>query len=220
MEKIKILLADDHQMILDGLIAMLQSEGETIEIVGQVKNGLEVLNSIDSNKVIDLVVLDINMPELDGIETTKKIKSNYPEVKVLILSMYNRIEFVKNLLESGADGYILKNAGKKVLIAAIHALSRGEPYYSADITQTIMQSYQKTMHFDHSIYSDLTDREKQVIELIALEKTTQQIADELCLSTHTIDTHRKNVLSKLEVSNAAGIVKYAIQSGILKGFDL
>ena len=219
MGMIKVLLADDHQMILDGLAAMLETE-EQIEIIGQVQDGQSVLEKIGGAVEIDVVIMDINMPKLDGIETTKIIKSTYPEVKVLVLSMYNRSEFVKNLLESGTDGYILKNAGKKVLISAIQAVSRGEPYYSAEITQTIMRSYQKTRFFNPSIYAELSNREKEVIRLIASEKTTQEIADELCLSTHTIDTHRKNILAKLDVKNATGIVKYALQSGIVKGFDL
>lgn len=219
MDKIRIVLADDHQMILEGLQAMLNGEDE-IEVIEEARDGVEVIELVQSNREIDVVVLDINMPRLDGIETTKRIKAAYPEIKVLILSMYNRVEFVKNLLESGTDGYILKNSGKQVLITALKSLARGEPYYSAEITQTIMKSYQRTRTFDHSVYAELSDREKEVIIGIALEKTTQEIAEMLCLSKHTIDTHRKNVLSKLDVKNAAGIVKYAIQSGLVKDFDL
>lgn len=218
-EEVKILLADDHQMVLDGLVSMLDSE-KKIEIVGLAKNGVEVLDKIEVLTEVDIVLMDLNMPKLDGIETTKKIKDVHPEIAVLIVSMYNRQEFVKNLLDSGIDGYIMKNSGKKVLLEAIETLMKEEPFYGPEITKTIMKGYQKTRIFDPDVYSEISNREKDVIRLIASEMTTNEIADKLFISPHTVDTHRKNILSKLDVKNAAGIVKFAIQTGIVKDFDL
>ncbi len=218
-EKIKVLLADDHEIILDGLKLILQQD-QDVEIVGEAFDGEQVISELKRIPELDIVILDINMPKKDGIEVTKEIKAIYPEVKILILSMYNRKEFVKSLVEAGTDGYILKNAGKTELLKAIHSLAKGEPYYGAEITKTIMKGYQKSKIFDNPMDVNLSEREKEIVVLIANELTTHEIADKLFLSTHTIDTHRKNIMSKLDVKNAAGIVKFALQTGIIKGFDL
>lgn len=219
LEKIKVLLADDHELILDGLRLILEQQ-ENIEIVGEVYDGDEVLTMLKKLPELDLVILDINMPKKDGIEVTKQIKATYPEVKVLVLSMYNRKEFVKNLVEAGTDGYILKNAGKSELLKAVTSLAHGEPYYGAEVTKTIMKAYQKSKVFDNPMDVNLSAREKDVVKLIANECTTQEIAEKLFISPYTVDTHRKNIFSKLDVKNTAGIVKYALQTGIIKGFDL
>ncbi|MEQ9300908.1 MAG: response regulator transcription factor [Cyclobacteriaceae bacterium] len=218
-KSIKVLLADDHEMILDGLKLILEQQDD-IEVVGEAYDGEEVLSMVRRLPELDIVILDINMPKKDGIEVTKEIKSTYPEVKVLILSMYNRKEFVKNLVEAGTDGYILKNAGKSELLRAIQALVQGEPYYGPEITKTMMKTYQKSKVFDNPMDVNLSEREKEVVRLIANEASTAEIADKLFISPHTVDSHRKNILSKLDVKNTAGVVKYALQTGIIKGFDL
>lgn len=220
MEVIKVLLADDHELILEGL-KLLLAQDERVEIVGEAYDGQEVLDKLMGIPELDIVILDINMPKKDGIEVTKEIKATYPEIKVLILSMYNRKEFVRKLVEAGTDGYILKNAGKAELLKAITALAKGEPYYGQEITQTMMKAYQKSKIFDNPMDVNLSVREKEIVALIANEEaTTAEIAEKLFISPHTVDTHRKNILSKLGVKNTAGIVKYAIQTGIIKGFDL
>ena len=219
MSKIKVLLADDHDMIIEGLTAMLEHVDD-IEIVGIAHNGNEVLDIVRSLQELDVVVMDINMPELDGIETTKMVKEKHPEISILILTMYNRQEFVKNLLASGIDGYIMKNSGKKVLLEAIRSLHSGEPYYGSEITKTIMKGYQKNRVFNLDVFNELSDREKDVMRLIVKEMTSTEIAEALFISTHTVDTHRKNILSKLNVKNVAGLVRFALQTGIVKDFDL
>ena len=219
MDKINILLADDHNMIIEGLTAMLEPE-EDINIVGVAHNGNEVFEKVSALSELDLVVMDINMPELDGIETTLILKERYPEINVLILTMYNRQEFVKNLLDSGIDGYIMKNSGKKVLLEAVRSLHQGEPFYGPEITKTIMKGYQKNRIYSIDVYNELSEREKDVMRLIVGELTSVEIADRLFISTHTVDSHRKNILSKLDVKNVAGLVKFALQMGIVKDFDL
>ncbi len=220
MDVIKVLLADDHELILEGLKLIL-AQDERVEIVGEAFNGQEVLDKLQRISELDIVILDINMPQKDGIEVTKEIKATYPEVKVLILSMYNRKEFVRKLVEAGTDGYILKNAGKAELLKAITSLAKGEPFYGQEITQTMMKAYQKSKIFDNPMDVNLSAREKEIVALIANEEaTTAEIAEKLFISPHTVDTHRKNILAKLGVKNTAGIVKYAIQTGIIKGFDL
>ena len=218
-ETIKILLADDHELILDGLKLIL-SQDERFEVVGEANDGEEVMRKIKFVSELDIVVLDINMPGKDGIQLTREIKSTYPEIKVLILSMYNRKEFVKNLVDAGIDGYILKNSGKVELIKALETLADGDPYYGEEITKTIMKSYQKRKVFDNPIDVELSEREKEIVALIANEMTTVEIAEKLFISTFTVDTHRKNILSKLDVKNVAGIMKFALQTGIIKGFDI
>ena len=217
--KINVLLADDHELVLDGLKLIL-SQRDDIEVVGEAHDGETILYLLTKIPELDVVVLDINMPKKDGIQVTKEIKERYPEVKVLILSMYNRKEFVKNLIDAGIDGYILKNAGKMELLKAIDTLVTGEPYYGDEITKTIMKSYQKNKVFDNPSDVALSEREKEIVALIANENTTQEIAEKLFISPYTVDTHRKNILSKLDVKNAAGIMKFALQTGIIKGFDL
>lgn len=218
MDKIKILIADDHQMILDGLHLLIEQD-ERFEIIAEALNGNDVIEKARKAQELDIIVLDINMPEKDGIEVTRELKAVFPEIKILIVTMYNRKEFVKNLMEIGVDGYILKNSGRNELLHAIESLSKGEPYYGKEITKTIMKSYQKERIFDSPLDIDITKREKDIIRLIAEGFSTAEIGDKLFLSHHTVNTHRKNILNKLNVKNSAGVIRFGIQTGIVKGFD-
>lgn len=218
MDKIKILIADDHQMILDGLRLLLSQE-DGFEVIGEALNGEEVIEKTKRAQELDIIVLDINMPEKDGIEVTKELKATFPEIKILIVTMYNRPEFIKNLMETGVDGYILKNSGKDELIRAVKSLSKGEPYYGKEITKTIMKSYQKNRIFDSPLEIEISEREKDIIRLIADGLSTAEIGEKLFLSPHTINSHRKNILNKLNVKNSAGVIRFGIQTGIVKAFD-
>ena len=218
MDKVKLLIADDHEMIRDGLRVLLNQTGQ-FDIVAEASNGREVIEVIKKIDELDIIVLDINMPDKDGIEVTTELKKTYPEIKILIVTMYNRKEFIKSLMEIGVDGYILKNSGKDELVAALNSLNRGEPYYGAEITKTVMKSYQKQRVFDSPLDIEMSEREKETIRLIADGLSTHEIGEKLFLSTHTINTHRKNILNKLNVKNSAGVIRYGIQTGIVKGFD-
>ncbi len=219
MDNIKILIADDHQIILDGLRLLLNQE-EGIKVIAEVTDGEQVINEARKAQELDVILLDINMPKLDGIEVTRLLKTEFPEISILIMTMYNRKEFIRSLIEVGVDGYILKNSGKKELLSALQALSKGEPYFGKEITRTIMKSYQKSRVFDNPMEIELTSREKEIIQLIGDGLNTAEIGEKLFLSTHTINTHRKNILSKLNVKNSVGVIRFGIQTGIIKGFDL
>lgn len=210
---INIIIADDHQMFIDGIKSLLERQ-QDIVIVGEALNGTDLMTILRQVKA-DIVLMDIKMPGMDGVEATRQIRKEHMDVKVLALTMYNTREFVASLLGAGASGYILKNTGKQELLAAIHALKNGSTYFSEAVTKQIMESMQgkRSSVFDGMI--ELTAREKEVLKLIAQEFTSQEIAGKLFLSINTIETHRKNLLSKLNLKNTAGLVKYAMQHGIL-----
>lgn len=209
---IKIAIADDHQMMIDGIKSLLKQE-KNMTVIGEALNGEELLKVIEKKKA-DVVLMDVRMPVMDGIEATQLITQRFPDVKVLMLTMYNSREYIEKLIKSGAAGYILKNTGKQELISAIETIYRGEHYYSREVTERFMESFQKQKKVYSDIPIELTGREKDVLKLIAQEFTTQEIADKLFISHHTVETHRKNLISKLNVRNTAGLVKYAIQNDL------
>lgn len=219
VDRIKILVADDHQIIIDGVKLMLSNEDD-FEVVAEALDGEEALRITKTIAELDLIILDINMPKKDGIAVASELKAEFPEVKILILSTYNQPEFIKNLIAIGVDGYLLKNTGQAELFKAIRSLMKGEPYYGKEITKTVIKSFQKNKVFDSPLDIEVSEREKDVIRLIAEGLNTSEMADKLCISTHTIDSHRKNILSKLEVKNSAGVIRFGIQTGIVKGFDM
>jgi DNA-binding NarL/FixJ family response regulator len=200
-------------MFIDGIKALLRNEKE-IQIVGEALNGTEALQLLE-NIVANIVIMDVNMPGMDGIEATKKITAIYPGVKILMLTMYNKHEFIAELMNAGASGYLLKNTGKKELIEAINTVYAGKIYYSSDVTETILQNFTKSPAEQKIEAVQLTQREKEVLKLIALEYSTPEIAKELCISANTVETHRKNLISKLKVKNLAGLVKFALQTGLI-----
>lgn len=208
---INLLIADDHQVVIDGLRSLLSLEAD-FNVVGEALNGKMVLEGLKDQKV-DVVLLDINMPVMDGIETAKFMREHYPDVKILILTMYNKPEFIRNILEAGASGYMLKNAGKEELIDAIRKVERGEDYFSISVTKTMMESFKSGSDSNKVV---LTKRERGVLTLIAEGDKTSEIAEKLLISTHTVDTHRYNLLSKLNIKNTAGLVRYAIKNGFTK----
>ena len=210
---IRIIIADDHQMFIDGAKALLRNERE-IKIVGEALNGVQLLSLLEKEST-DIVLLDVNMPEMDGIEATAKIRAAFPDIKIIMLTMYNNHEFILSLMNAGASGYVLKNTGKKELLEAIKTVHEGKIYYSKDVTETILQNFSKPPAEQKLEAVQLTEREKEVLKLIALEYTTPEIAEKLFISTNTVETHRKNLMSKLKVKNIAGLVKFALQTGLI-----
>lgn len=205
---IKVLIADDHEVIVEGFKALLTNDRD-LKIVGHALNGKQVLEKLATESV-DVVLLDINMPEMDGIEATQAIRKRYPDVKILIVSMYNKPEFIRNLIETGAHGYVLKNTPKENLIEAIKRIYAGEEHFSTEVEETIKESLKMKGHTGPTY---LTDRERDVIRLLADGYTTSEIAEKLYLSRHTVDTHRKNLLTKLGQKNIASLIKYAVEKG-------
>ena len=212
MNKIKTIIADDHTMFLQGIDSMLKNEN-SIEIVGKATNGQEVL-AILENKMTNVVVLDISMPKMDGIELTKALKQKYPEIKILILSTHSNSQMIAKLIRIGANGYLLKNAEKNELLEAIHTVSQGNQYFSKEVKE-IYNEFSLKLNQNSITTTQLSSREEEVIKLISQGLTTQEIGDKLFISLNTVNTHRRNLLSKLNAKNTAGLVKYAIENGFL-----
>jgi len=210
---IKIIIADDHLMFIDGIKAILANEQE-VKIVDHALNGVEVLSLLERGEV-DIVLMDVNMPVMDGIETTKQVRLKYPKVKIIMLTMHNNREFIYGLIHAGASGYILKNTGKEELMDAIRSVYKGKTFYSEDVKETIMQNISQKPAEQKIEAAHLTDREKEVLKLIAMEHNTNEIAEKLFISINTVETHRKNLLSKLNAKNIAGLVKFALQTGLI-----
>jgi DNA-binding NarL/FixJ family response regulator len=216
MDKIKILLADDHQMFLDGLCALL-SQIVYVEIVATVNNGAQLLEKLKTIKG-DLVIADLHMPVIDGLEATKMIREHYPSVKVLGLTMDNELETIQAMLEAGASGYILKNTGKAELELAILQVMKGENYLSQSISAQLAQSLfqkKKAVPEETSELEMLTERETEILKMIALENSNVEIAEKLFISPKTVETHRKNLMKKIGVRNSLGIYKFALKHKLI-----
>ena len=188
-----------------------------IRCVAEAKTGTQVLQLLKENEV-DLILMDINMPELNGIETCKLVKKDYPGIKILALSMFKEASMIKLMLENGASGYLLKNAGQDEVLEAIRKVHLGQEYYSFDVLQTVMRSLTKKGEENKSkpFIPSLTRREKQVLQLIVDEYTTAEIADKLFISFGTVETHRRNLLMKLDARNTAGLVRMALEYKLLE----
>lgn len=212
MEKIKIIIADDHTMFLQGIVSLLESE-ENIAILGKAENGNEVFKIME-NSIPDIILLDISMPEMDGIEVSKIVKQKYPLVKILIVSTHSNTQMIAKLIRIGIDGYLLKNAEKKELLHAIQTIQNGAVYFCKEAAEKNDENNSK-MKSEILQITELSSREKEILVLIAQEFTGNEIAEKTNISLNTVNTHRRNLLSKLNVKNTAGLVKYAIEYGLL-----
>jgi DNA-binding NarL/FixJ family response regulator len=208
---IKVLLADDHQIVLDGLKVLLQEESH-IDLVGEANTGKQALQIMET-KPVDIAVLDVEMPEMDGIDTSIAIQNQFPNTKILILTMYNDQAFIRKLIEIGASGYILKNKGKEELVEAINDISEGKTYFGREVTNTLISGIQTIVKNKPEKDVPLTKREVDVIKLIADGKSTPQIADELFIAHSTVETHRRNLIDKTGVPNSKLLMKWAIKHG-------
>ncbi len=211
MEKtINIFLVDDHQMFLDGLESLL-NDVEHFTIIGKAHNGKEGLSLID--KSVEVVLMDISMPEIDGIELNRLIKLKFPQINTIAISMHNDAKILDKLIKANINGYLLKNAEKSELIKAINTVVKGENYFSEEVRKTYNDSlFKRDNNQDQT--PELSKREIEVLGEIVNELTTKEIATKLFISQHTVESHRKNMLSKLGVRNTAGLVKYAIEKDL------
>ena len=206
-----LLLADDQSIILDGLEALLEHDDE-VEVVGRASNGRE---AVERSKELmpDVVLMDISMPEMDGIEATKALLACCKDTRVLVLSMYDHKDLVHEIMQAGASGYVLKNVGKDELCRALRVVAAGQRYLNREIQELLDKDIHRKERMGEVGYQALTKREKEVVKLICMDCTTQEIATALFLSPQTIDTHRKNILHKLGLRNSAGLVRYAKERG-------
>ena len=210
---VKILLADDHKIVRDGLRDLL-SRQTNIQVVGEADNGRITVQSV--RKLIpDLVIMDIAMPELNGIEATRQIKSINPDTKIIALSMHSDRRFISEIFKAGASAYLLKESAFEELVKAIRSVMRNQTYLSPQIASQVLKDYLKLSDSDNtSVFSILSPREREVLQLLAEGKSTKEIADNLNVSVKTIETHRQQIMEKLNIHNIAELTKYAIREGL------
>ncbi len=204
---IQILLADDHQVFREG-IASFFTEPNEYKIVGHASNGKEVLGIL-KEQTVDVVIMDISMPELDGISAAEIIKRDHSQVKIIMLTMHETQVYIRKLLEVGVDGYLLKTTSKSELFTAIDQVLAGKKFYGGDVQQIFMNSFNSD-----KVVSEikLTRREKEILELICNELSTNEIAEKLFISAYTVESHRKNLMSKTGSKNVVGLVKFAMEN--------
>jgi len=210
---IRVLLVDDHQLILDGLKSLLKNT-DNLVVAGEANNGREALRLLDILNV-DVVLMDIDMPVMNGIDALKEIKRIKSQTKVIILSMHNESGMIRNLLGLGADGYLLKSTSQDELIRAITKVAQGEKYFSADVTLSLLNPSPSSSPNSKPQSEILTIREEEILKLIAEGFSNKEIGEKLFISHRTVDTHRTNLMKKLNASNIAGLISYAIKSGLI-----
>ncbi len=217
MKTTKILIVDDHEVVRDGLKNILTSL-DNISIAGEAGNGEDAVKMYSTLKP-DLVIMDISMPGMNGIEATRVIKEKDPDARILILTMHDNQEYLNQIIRSGAKGFILKNTDKEELLDAVRTVASGDNFFSKDISKLIIDNYirtaKETEKSDAYKEVPLTKREIEILKLIASGYSNQEIANILYISYNTVDTHRKNIMHKLSIKNTAGLVRYAIEKGLI-----
>jgi DNA-binding NarL/FixJ family response regulator len=215
MEQIRILLSDDHNILRDGMRLLLERQPGFV-VVAEASDGRETLDLVQNHQP-DVVVMDIAMPNMNGIEATRRITEKYPRMGVVILSMHYDESYVIRSLKAGARAYLLKDAMKSELIAAIHAVAEGRSFFSPKISRILQEDYVQALGrkgADDS-YELLTDREREILQLVAEGKTNKEIANTLALSLYTVDTHRTHILQKLNLHSVPEVILYAVRKGII-----
>ncbi len=210
--KSNLIIVDDHKMFLEGLVFILENK---YNIVFTSKSGdgvIKYLNQKPDSKT-DLIITDVSMPGIDGIALSEIVKKKFPEIKLLVLSMHHKPSIVNKLIENQVDGYLLKDSAKNELITAIDTILKGENFFSEKVKKAYSES---VFSKEKDILKIISDKEKKILTLIAMEHTTKEISDILFLSKYTIDSYRKNLISKLNVRNIAGLTKVAIKLGLVE----
>jgi two-component system response regulator NreC len=210
---IRILLADDHKILREGLVALLEKQPD-LKILGEAEDGRSAVR-MAIEMLPDVVIMDINMPDLNGVEATRQIMKELPKVKVIALSVHSNKHLVKGMLQAGASGYLLKYSSSEELIKAIHSVRNNQIYLSPKITGIVVEEYKSSASNSPSIFSVLTSREREILQLFAEGKNPREIAESLYLSLKTVGAHRRQIMNKLGVKTLAGLIKYALQEGDL-----
>lgn len=213
---LRLMLVDDHQMLIDGIKSLLRKERKKYQIDFEALGGQQALDILQTNAhLIDMVLTDISMPGIDGVALIKAIKKQYPHIKVLVLSMHCDREIVDEILMSEAEGYILKNTGKAELTHALDRIADNGTFYSKDVLSSMFQKV-KTERLIAADVKELSDRELEILRLIFEDKTSQEIADQLFISKRTVDTHRKNILSKTNTHTLVGLMRFALAHQLIQ----
>ena len=212
--KTRILLADDHELFTEGLRSLLNAQPD-MEVIGEARDGRAAVEQAAA-MTPDVVVMDLSMPGLNGIEATRRITADCPGVKVLCLSMHDESRFVEGALDAGASGYLLKDCALEELGRAIHTVIADQVYLSPGIAGTVVEAYKNgaSKRADSSVFSLLTEREREVLQLLAEGLPTREIAERLHVSAKTIGTHREHLMAKLDIHSVAGLTKYAIRENL------
>jgi len=227
MSAIRVLLVDDHAILREGIRYLLSASGE-VEVIGEAQDGVEALEMVERLKP-DAVLMDIAMPRMNGIEATAELKKRHPELPVLILSMYDSEEYVLPILRAGAAGYVLKRAAAQELVSALKAVTSGQVILHPDVARTVMDNLQnqgrsgaapvaadeRAVTGAHPQLEQLTDREREILTLIAQGLTNQQIGEKLFISIKTVQAHRANLMEKLDLHDAVELTKFAIKTGLI-----
>lgn len=214
MTTIKVLIADDHEILRYGISTYLQS-AEHIDIVGEASTGAECLQLFKETKP-DICVIDINMPEKDGIETAHNLREIDPDAKILVFSMFLDQKILNKVLKAGINGYLLKTTNKDDLLHGIESVIKGQQVFSEEISRMMTNSFiQKKNGQSPTKGNEITNRELEILQLIADGLTSQEIADQLYISPRTVDTHRSNIMKKLDINNTAGLVRYALENDLI-----
>jgi len=208
-KKIRVLLVDDHMLVLDGLQARLEME-DNIDIIATASNGLEALAKAAEAQP-DLVLMDVSMPVLNGLEATKRFKAEQPYVKILMLSMHHDKEYILSLIRSGANGYVLKDVSSEELVQAINTVHQGGTYFSSGASDSLFSQVPSPKQ-----YEELTKREIAVLKEVAAGLSNKEIAQSLNISVRTVETHRQNIKNKLDIHTSAGLIKYALEQQLIE----
>lgn len=220
MKPIRVLLADDHNLVRAGMSALLEHDPE-IEVVAEAQNGRQVRALIESRKP-DVVLMDISMPELNGLDATSQLLKEFPTLRVIILSMHATKGYVLQALRAGASGYLLKGAATPELALAVKAVARGETYLSSTVSKFVIEAFRRGASGEpenggtsNRVEAELTPRQREVLQLIAEGNSTKEIAEKLNISVKTAKTHRSELMRRLDIHEIAGLVRYAIQIGLV-----
>jgi len=215
MQKVRVLVVDDHTIVRDGICALLGLAGD-IEVVGEAANGMEALEMV-RKLMPDVVLMDIAMPIMGGLEATRRIRKEFPRTRVLALTQYDDREYVFPVIEAGAYGFISKTAASSELASGIRSVYRGDSFLSPSVAKLLVEDYQQgtTIKKGRDPYDQLTDREREILKLLAEGYTTQEIADTLVISAKTVEGHKTSLMAKLDIHNRIELVKYALRKGII-----
>jgi two-component system response regulator NreC len=215
MAKIRVLVVDDHTIVRDGICALLRLAGD-IEVVGEAANGREALEMV-RKLMPDVMLIDIAMPNMNGLEATRHIRKEFPRVKVLVLTQYDDKEHVFWAIEAGANGFISKTAASSDLASGIRSVHRGDSFLSPSAAKFLVEDYQTEANLrkEQDPYKQLSDREREILKLLAEGCTTRKIADMLVISVKTVEGHKTNLMSKLDIHNRTDLVKYALRKGVI-----
>jgi DNA-binding NarL/FixJ family response regulator len=214
----RIIITDDHQLILDGLRSIITGESD-LHLLAEANNGQQALALCESLQP-DMVMMDIDMPVMNGLEATIQIKKKFPSIRIMVLTMHDEAALIKRIMEVGADGYMLKNADQQELVSAIRKIAAGEKHFSEKVLQALKDGKTDSSQFslrptDSVLLSTLTEREVEILRLLAEGLSNKEIGDKIFISHRTVDTHRTNLMKKLDVHNVAGLIRFAIRNGLI-----